>query len=175
MSNKVVIGLVAVRDEAAPLLNRLKVKTTTRRLQARIHHGILANQAVVLAEVGPGKIQAAVATQSLIERYQARLVLSCGSAGAIDPKLNVGDIVLANRVVPHDTGQHLNRGFEYLGIYDNSHPTGLHYHHHLAVHQALQSRLAAWPAEIKSLLPIQKSAGSGRSFRLWLSIWSLAQ
>jgi len=137
MANKSTIGLIAVRGEAKPLLKFIQVKTTIEYLQARFHLGTLSGHDIILAEVGPGKVQTAVATQYLVDHYQVSLVMSCGSAGALDPQLQAGDVIVADKVVLHDAGIHATKGFRYLGIYDNAHPDGLHYHRYLTADPTL--------------------------------------
>ncbi|MCB0210535.1 MAG: 5'-methylthioadenosine/S-adenosylhomocysteine nucleosidase [Anaerolineae bacterium] len=132
-----VSGIITVRAESRPLLSKMTVEQTSQHIQANFHEGVLAGRRVVVVEVGPGKIQAAAATQHLIDRYGVDRLLSCGSAGAIDPQLNVGDIVLAERVIQHDTGWHTEQGLQYVGVYDNLNPDGLHYYRHLAAQEKL--------------------------------------
>lgn len=137
MASKSTIGLIAVWQEADPLRKLMTVEAIEERLQARLHHGQLAGCPVVLAEVGMGKAQTAAVSQYLIDRYGVGLLVSCGSAGAIDSRLRVGDIVLADRVAPHDFGEFTDSAFNYLGIFDNAHPDGLHYHRYLAADSTL--------------------------------------
>ena len=137
INRSTIIGLIAVWGETAPLLKLIEVKTTTERLQARFHTGALSGHDIVLAELGPGKVQTAAATQHLIDHYGVGLIMSCGSAGALDPDLQVGDVILVEKVVVHDAGIHSNKGFQYMGIYNNAHPDGLHYHRYLSADPVL--------------------------------------
>jgi adenosylhomocysteine nucleosidase len=131
------IGLVAVWGEATALLKSINVEMTTQHLQARFHRGHLAGRPVVLAEVGPGKIYTAAATQRLIDQYQVRLLVSCGSAGALSPALRVGDVILADRVTLHDFGLYTENNFQHLGFYDHTRPDGLHFHRALTTDATL--------------------------------------
>lgn len=140
MAIKSTIGLIAVWGEAKPLLKFAEVKTTSERLQARFHNGTLFGHDIILAEVGPGKVQTAAVTQHLVDHYEIGLVMSCGSAGALDRQLQVGDVILADKVVLHDAGIQTNKGFRYLGIYDNTHPGGLHYHRYLVADASLLTK-----------------------------------
>jgi adenosylhomocysteine nucleosidase len=148
---KHMIGLIAVRGEANVLLKSVDIETKTKQSQAQLYQGHLAGRSVILAEVGPGKVQTAAITQHLIDRYNVNLMVSCGSAGALAQELQVGDVVLAARITPHDFGLYLSNGFQHLGIYDNAHPGGLHYHRALTADPGLlalagQAALAVtWP------------------------------
>lgn len=125
------IGLIAIRNEAKAILKFITIDTIRQHLQANIYRGELSRRKVILAEVGWGKVQAAAATQHLIDRYSARVMISCGSAGAVAPHLQVGDIIVADKVVSHDNGVQTESGLQYTGYYDNAHPDGLHFHRYL--------------------------------------------
>ncbi len=131
------IGLIAVQNEAKPLLEMMAVETPQTHLQARFHRGHLAGHAIVLAEVIPGKVQTAAATQHLIDRYRVDLMMSCGSAGALAPHIQMGDVILADEITLHDFGLQTRAGFHPLGFYDHDHPDGLHYHRTLKADPAL--------------------------------------
>jgi adenosylhomocysteine nucleosidase len=130
-------GVVAIWNEIDPLLEVVDIQKTSEYLQARFHHGSYAGQKVTLAEVGMGKVQAAAACQHLIDVHGVDLLVSCGSAGAIDPRLEIGDVVLADRVVPHDFGVYNKQDFIYLGVVDNRSYDGMHYHRHLSPDPAI--------------------------------------
>lgn len=51
---------------------------------------------------GVGKVNAAMATQLLIDRYAPELVLNCGVAGSMVQELDPGDLVLATKFYQHD-------------------------------------------------------------------------
>ena len=131
------IGLIAIRGEADALLKAITIETTTAHLQARFHRGHLAGKSVVLAIVSPGKVQTAAATQHLIDVYKIELIISCGSAGALAPQLQVGDIVLADTLTLHDFGLYAKGDFQHLGFVDPHHSDGLHYRRMLQVDSAL--------------------------------------
>jgi len=131
------IGLIAVWNEIEPLLKLIDVENTTEHIQARFHRGTLAQRKVILAQVGMGKVQTAAASQYLIDTYGVDILISCGSAGSLIPQLQIGDIVLADQIVPHDFGEYTDEKFNYLGVFDNTYVDGLHYHRHLSVDPAL--------------------------------------
>lgn len=133
------IGLIAIRGEADALLKSIDVETTTQHLQARFHRGHLAKHPVVVAEVSPGKVQTAAATQHLIDVYDVELMVNCGSAGALAPQLQVGDVILADALTLHDFGLYAKGDFQHLGFFDHDHPDGLHYRRMLTADPTLLS------------------------------------
>lgn len=57
---------------------------------------------VILLRSGIGKVNAAMSTTILLEKFKPDFVVNTGSAGGYDPKLNVGDIVISSEVRHHD-------------------------------------------------------------------------
>ncbi|MDO7905282.1 5'-methylthioadenosine/adenosylhomocysteine nucleosidase [Paenibacillus sp. JX-17] len=64
--------------------------------------GMIYGRSVVVCKSGVGKVNAAVTTQILVDRYDVERVIFTGVAGAVDPDLNVGDIVISTSCVHHD-------------------------------------------------------------------------
>jgi len=63
--------------------------------------GELEGRPVLLAECGVGKVNAAALTQALLAAGAGRLIFT-GVAGAVDPALAVGDVVVSSDAVQHD-------------------------------------------------------------------------
>lgn len=57
---------------------------------------------VVLVKSGIGKVNAAMTTTVLLERYQPDIIINTGSAGGFEASLNVGDVVISTEVRHHD-------------------------------------------------------------------------
>ena len=74
--------------------------------------GMLGGNETVVASVGIGKVNAAMAATLAIDRFAPRLLLFTGVAGGLDPALRIGDVVVADRVVQHDTGVAGADGFQ---------------------------------------------------------------
>ena len=81
------------------------------RASSRLHGGTevilgrLDGLPVAVAETGIGKVNAAITATVLCERYDCDRLLLSGVAGAVDPSLTVGDVVVGTRVVQHDYGR----------------------------------------------------------------------
>jgi adenosylhomocysteine nucleosidase len=66
--------------------------------------GTIDGHDVVLAGSGMGKVNAALVTTLLADRFGCRTVVFSGVAGGLNPRLAIGDIVVADFVIQHDAG-----------------------------------------------------------------------
>ncbi|MCI8633319.1 MAG: 5'-methylthioadenosine/adenosylhomocysteine nucleosidase [Lachnospiraceae bacterium] len=64
--------------------------------------GSLDGREVVGVQAGIGKVNAAVCTQLLIERFHPQVIINVGVAGALNEALHVGDIVISQAAAQHD-------------------------------------------------------------------------
>ena len=64
--------------------------------------GFLETVPVVAAKTGVGKVNAAITAQILLDEFNAQKLLFVGLAGAINPSLKIGDIVVSREVLYHD-------------------------------------------------------------------------
>ncbi len=97
------IGIIGAMDEEIALL----MEKMTNKKEATIANclfiqGELFGQDVVLLKSGIGKVNAAMATTIMHERYAPSKVINTGSAGGFSKDLEVGDIVISTQVVHHD-------------------------------------------------------------------------
>ena len=97
------IGLISAMEEEALLFReRAEIAETVRQAGIDFHVGALAGCDVVVVRSGIGKVNAAIATQILVDRFAARAVILSGLAGSLVPTLRRGDAVVSNFVVQHD-------------------------------------------------------------------------
>ena len=64
--------------------------------------GKINNSEVVLIKCGIGKVNAARVAQILIDNFDIEYIINVGSAGALNPMLNIGDIVIGEKLIQHD-------------------------------------------------------------------------
>lgn len=57
---------------------------------------------VILLRSGIGKVNAAMSTTILLEKFKPNYCINTGSAGGYNPDLNVGDVVISSEVRHHD-------------------------------------------------------------------------
>jgi len=110
------IGLLAVGHESRPLLAKMQVETKTRHGMATFYQGSYRGKEVVLVKMAMGKVNAAMATQALIDLFDAAPLIFSGTAGAVAPEVKIGDVVIGAKVIPHDAGVYLREGFKFCGV-----------------------------------------------------------
>ena len=71
---------------------------------ADVEMGRLDGIEVVLATSGIGKVAMASRATQVLTRFAPRAVLFSGVAGGLDPSLEVGDVVVGDRLIQHDAG-----------------------------------------------------------------------
>ncbi|WP_219837760.1 5'-methylthioadenosine/adenosylhomocysteine nucleosidase [Paenibacillus sp. R14(2021)] len=96
------IGIIGAMVEEIELLHK-HVEKTGSFVKAGIEYveGMLHGRQVVFCKSGVGKVNAAVCTQLLIDAG-VDCVLFTGVAGAVDPSLNIGDLVVSTTCLQHD-------------------------------------------------------------------------
>jgi len=94
------IGAMAVEVEA--LMEQMTERCEQRIGMDLFVSGKLYGVDAVLSVCGPGKVNAALCTQSMILHYQPEWILNLGVAGAGDADVFIGDMVVAVSTVQHD-------------------------------------------------------------------------
>lgn len=97
------IGIIcAMREEIEEILIFMKNKEEAAFGTFKFVEGDIFGCRCAVALCGVGKVHAAMCTQALIIKYNPDLILNVGVAGGIDPKINIGDTVIAAGVIQHD-------------------------------------------------------------------------
>lgn len=102
------IGILCAGDrELAPFLPMLTDERISTKAMLMIHEGNLAGMEVAALYSGVCKVNAAIATQLLIDTYRCEVVINAGTAGAMDAALHVFDTVISTEVAYHDVAEHI--------------------------------------------------------------------
>lgn len=97
------IGIIGAMDEEIEYLKRLMTDRSEWKVANVLFiEGKIDNQEIILLKSGIGKVNAAMATTILMEKYSPSYVINTGSAGGFATELEVGDVIIANEVVYHD-------------------------------------------------------------------------
>lgn len=97
------IAIIGAMEEEVTLL-REKITGKEQEVIAGCEYttGEMEGVEVVLLRSGIGKVNAALSTAVLLEKYKPDYVINTGSAGGLNPDLNVGDVVISTEVRHHD-------------------------------------------------------------------------
>ncbi len=97
------VGIIGAMDEEVDLL---RSKMTDREdivlAGSEFYNGKVDTLEVVLLKSGIGKVNAAMGTAVLIEKFHPDVIINTGSAGGFNQELNVGDVVISTEVRHHD-------------------------------------------------------------------------
>ena len=97
------IGIIsAMPEEMKALLNELQAVESIQKGERTYHTGRLFGKSVVMVFSRWGKVAAAATTTQLISDFNPKEILFTGVAGGIDETLNIGDVVVGNRLYQHD-------------------------------------------------------------------------
>lgn len=97
------IGIIGAMDEEVALLkDSMHEKKELEVANCLFIQGLLGDKEVVLLKSGIGKVNAAMATTILHERFAPEYIINTGSAGGFAKDLEVGDVVISTQVVHHD-------------------------------------------------------------------------
>ena len=100
MQNIGIIG--AMEEEIALLQQKATITDTEQIIGLTFYKGTLHDKKVVFVKSGIGKVNAALCTQILIDRFAVDCVINVGVAGAVYKELSIGDIVISKDAVQHD-------------------------------------------------------------------------
>lgn len=97
------VGIIAAMQLEADAIAQYAADTVSHRLGKFTYiTGTLAGHPVVIARCGAGKVNAAACTAGMILRFAPGFIINAGVAGALDPSLEIGDVVIAAAAVEHD-------------------------------------------------------------------------
>lgn len=68
----------------------------------KIYTGIINKSEVLLVRGGVGKVNAARVCQIITDKFDLECIINVGSAGGLNENLNIGDIVVGEKLVQHD-------------------------------------------------------------------------
>jgi adenosylhomocysteine nucleosidase len=92
----------AMEEEVTILRDRIEDQTIEVIAGCEFTFGKMDGVEVILLRSGIGKVNAAMSTTILLEKYTPDYIINTGSAGGYDPNLNIGDLVISSEVRHHD-------------------------------------------------------------------------
>lgn len=92
----------AMEEEVAVLREKIEESESVVIANTEYTSGKMYGTDVILLKCGIGKVNAAMGTAVLLEKFKPDFIINTGSAGGYNPDLNVGDIVISTEVRHHD-------------------------------------------------------------------------
>ena len=100
------VAILGAFDEEVTILESQLVNPRAHIIERmQFLTGTLNGQNVVIARTGVGKVNAAMTATLLIEHFHPNQVIFTGVAGGLNPDLQIGDIVIAQKTAQHDLGR----------------------------------------------------------------------
>lgn len=97
------LGIIgAMEEEVASLKEKMQIETVMQSASMEFCQGTLEGKKVVVVRSGIGKVNAAICTQILVDRFQVDAIINTGIAGSLQNEINIGDIVLSSDTMQHD-------------------------------------------------------------------------
>lgn len=96
-------GIIAAMDKELDLIKEeIQFKDSIVVSGMTFYLANINDKHIVFVKCGVGKVNAAVCTELLIDRFKVDCVINTGVAGALNNDLNIGDIVISKSAVMHD-------------------------------------------------------------------------
>src|SRR5437660_24122 len=97
------LGIIGAMPQEIDLIVEHLEKNRVTEIAGRAYHeGRFAGVDCVVVFSRWGKVAAASTATTLVDRFAVDTIIFTGVAGAVSPALNVGDVVVADRLMQHD-------------------------------------------------------------------------
>lgn len=97
------IAIVCAGDrEIAPFWPMIENPIFTEKAMLRFCEGTLCGKAIVALYTGVCKVNAAIAAQILIDHFHVDAIINAGTAGGIDPTVQLFDTIISTESAYHD-------------------------------------------------------------------------
>lgn len=92
----------AMKEEVNYFISNWQVVQTVNKAGMKFYYCKVGKKLVIVVQSGIGKVNAAAATQALIDCFSVNKVIFSGFAGSVKEKINIEDFVVANKLCQHD-------------------------------------------------------------------------
>lgn len=94
--------IVAEEKELEEVLNITLLKNKRDIFDKTFYIGSINKKEVVIVKSNVGKVNSARSAQMLIDNFDIKIVINIGTSGSVDNNLNIGDVVVADRLYQYD-------------------------------------------------------------------------
>jgi adenosylhomocysteine/aminodeoxyfutalosine nucleosidase len=92
----------AMQEEVEPLLSNFENINIVEYANNKFYEVNLSGLDIVIAYSKIGKVFASLTASTMIEKFGCDTLLFSGVAGGINPKLQIGDLIIADKLCQHD-------------------------------------------------------------------------
>lgn len=97
------LGIIGAMDvEVAALKNKITNKTTTTLSGVEFVCGFIEEVMVCVAQCSPGKVNAAICTQAMIDNFDIDMIINIGVACSLSKDVVIKNVVIASDVCEYD-------------------------------------------------------------------------
>jgi len=97
------LGIIsAMPEEINCVLNAMKMTSTHSFGNRKFYKGLLFNVPTVIAFSNWGKVASATTATQIINSFNLTQLIFTGVAGALQPQINIGDVVVGTHLYQHD-------------------------------------------------------------------------
>lgn len=98
-----IVGIIgAMEEEIVALKESMIIDKVEKYSSLEFYIGKMYEKKVVVVRCGIGKVNAAVCTQIMVDRFNVNMIINIGVAGAVNNKLDIADIVISRDAIQHD-------------------------------------------------------------------------
>ena len=97
------IGIITAEEKELNAIKEIMKNIEEVVIYEKIFYkGLIENKQVVTVKSNVGKVNSARVTQMLIDKFNPSLVINVGTAGSVDNSLDIGDVIVAQKLVQSD-------------------------------------------------------------------------
>lgn len=106
------VGIICAGDrELEPFLPHIENCKISEKAMLKIYEGTINGINIVILFSGVCKVNAAIATQILIDKYNVNSIINAGTCGGMVDNLDVFDTIISTEVAYHDVHDDILTGF----------------------------------------------------------------
>ena len=94
-------------EEIQPLIDKIEEAQRIRHARLEFSVGEFEGTPIVAVFSGVCKVNAAIAAQILIDKFDVTHIILTGVAGGLDQRLEIGDIVIGDEIAYHDVAREI--------------------------------------------------------------------
>ena len=94
--------IVAEEKELIEVKSKMNNLEDIKIYEKTFYKGLIKNKEVLLVKSNVGKVNAARVTQMMTDNFDVKFLINAGTAGSLDNRLEIGDIVVSEKLVQYD-------------------------------------------------------------------------